>query len=114
MDKEKLNESLEKMGEFLDKYLTDEGKQFLLHQAGTKANPLGPLVIKKPAETLLNECCEALGWQGGTIHQIKEILRKAKKVKLAYLTMRMPQSDMEDEEIFKAAMTELIYVFQKQ
>jgi uncharacterized protein with PIN domain len=69
---------------------------------------------KEPAEdTLLTECCKALGWQGGTIHQIKQILIKAKKVKQAYETMQMPQSDNDDVEKFKAAMAELIYVFHK-
>ena len=30
-------------------------------------------------KTLLDECCKALGWQGGTIHQVIEVLRQAKE-----------------------------------
>lgn len=79
-----------------------------------KARSNGNAGYKEPAEdTLLTECCKALGWQGGTIHQIKQILIKAKKVKQAYETMQMPQSDNDDVEKFKAAMAELIYVFHK-
>jgi hypothetical protein len=44
MTQEQLEESLLKMGKFLDEYLTEDGKQFLLSQADTKANPLKPLV----------------------------------------------------------------------
>ncbi len=114
MTQEKLEESLLKMGAFLDEYLTEDAKQFLLSQAETRANPLEPLVINEPAEDmLLTECCKALGWQGGTIHQIKQILIKAKQVKDAYETMQLPLSDNDDVEKFKAAMTGLIYVFHK-
>lgn len=29
-------------------------------------------------KTLLQECCEILGWKGGTIHQVKQVLQNAK------------------------------------
>jgi hypothetical protein len=29
-------------------------------------------------KTLLQECCEVLGWKGGTIHQVKLVLLNAK------------------------------------
>jgi hypothetical protein len=29
-------------------------------------------------KTLLEECCEALDWQGGTIYQIKDVLFRTK------------------------------------
>ena len=67
--------------------------------------------IKEMAKsTILQECCEALGWQGGTIHQIKQVLIKAQKARRAYRTMNMPQANDADIEYFKASMAELDYV----
>jgi hypothetical protein len=48
-----------------------------------ESNRLDGVVIQKPAD-LLDECCKALGWQGGTIHQIINVLSAAKQIKLAH------------------------------
>ena len=52
---------------------------------------------------LLDECCEALGWQGGTIHQIKNVLSAARRVKLVHDEVELSN----DWDKFKAAIVTL-------
>ncbi len=99
-----------------DRIIEEEIKPLMIHENGEGyAEGIGQTLeaTKRTEKMLLDECCEALGRQGGTIHQIKQILIKAKKAKLAYETMRMPQANGQDEEAFRIAMVELIYVFQQ-
>jgi hypothetical protein len=54
--------------------------------------------------TLL-ELCKVLGWQGGTIHQIKDVLRLAKRACDAHVEAEICGGDWEE---FKAAIYALI------
>jgi hypothetical protein len=37
-------------------------------------------------EGFLNECCKALGWQGGTIHEVVNVLKHVKKLQTIYFS----------------------------
>ena len=58
---------------------------------------------KRTEKMLLDECCEALGWQGGTIHQVKNVLSAAKRVKLVHDEVELSN----DWDKFKAAIITL-------
>ena len=109
----------EKEKDFCEKYTGDciRERDFIriITKRDKLSSQLKPLVMTKienemAKSTILQECCEALGWQGGTIHQIKQVLIKAQKARRAYRTMNMPQANDADIEYFKASMAELDYV----
>lgn len=58
---------------------------------------------KRTEKMLLDECCKALGWQGGTIHQVKNVLSAAKRVKLVHDEVELSN----DWDKFKAAIVTL-------
>ena len=49
-----------------------------------KSGQVGAEVSQENGGHLLKECCETLGWNGGTIHQIKNVLSAARRVKLTH------------------------------
>lgn len=60
-----------------DRIIEEEIKPLMIHENGEGyAEGIGQTLeaTKRTEKMLLNECCEALGWQGGTIHQVKNAI----------------------------------------
>lgn len=50
---------------------------------------------------VLEKCCDALGWQGSTIHQVIEVLKRVKELKGIYFSGEEKLFNCKLEKLFR-------------